>query len=132
MKREKDKIVEEQKKKEILLRSMQEVDYDFTEQDFDAALTKLLNISHQFDPRHLGPAGFGAFTADLLTPSEFREMVKRTFNVKFPPYELGAIVTYFDTHMKGAVSCSAFLNSFVQLRVRCEEFKVRVFGGAYQ
>jgi len=50
-------------------------------------------------------------------------MGKRTFNLKVTPGELGAIVKYYDINGKGSVNCNAFLNSFVQIRVQCEEFK---------
>jgi Leucine-rich repeat (LRR) protein len=114
---------EENRKRELLLKSMNEVDYEFTEQDFDIALSKLIEMCHRFDQRQLGPAGWAAFTSMSLTPSEFREMAKRTFNLKVTPRELGALVTYFDVQMKGVVNCNSFMNTFVKIRVYCEPLK---------
>lgn len=100
------------------------MDYEFTETDFDAALGKFLFMCHQFDFRQLGPAGLRSFQGATLTPSEYRECMKRTFDMKLNPQELGALVTFLDPTMSGVVSCATFLNNFVQLRVKCEEFKV--------
>lgn len=126
MKKIQDSLVEEAKKKEEVARAMGDVDYEFTEAEFDSALKKMIFIAHQFDRRQLGPAGLAAFDADALTPSEFKEMLRRTFGVKLSPGELGALVTYFDTTMKGMVNCSAFINAYKQIRVQCEDFKVSV------
>lgn len=104
-------------------KQMAEVDFEFAEADFDAGLMKFLQMCHGFEQRQLGPAGLSGFQCAYLTPSEFREMFKRTFGVRVLPRELGALVRYFETTVKGVVNCTAFLNLFVQLRVRCEEFK---------
>jgi hypothetical protein len=123
-KKEKDAKALAENEEKKYLRALKEVDYDFSEPEFDNALRKLVLMCHQFDYRQLGPAGWKAFQGATLTPSEFRETLKRTFNVKVNPQELGSLVTYFDAGLKGAVNCSVFLNVFVQLRVKCEEFKV--------
>lgn len=102
---------------------MREVDYEFIEADFDSALRKLVLMAFHFDFRQLGPAGWTPFQGNCLTPVEFREIAKRTFNLTVNAQELGALVTYFDSSMKGVVSCATFLNIFVQLRLRCEKFK---------
>lgn len=124
---EKDLKLEEERRRENERRAMAAVDYDFTEEDFDSALEKVVNMCHRFDRRQLGPAGLKPFDADTVTASEFREMMKRSFDLIFTPSELGAMVTYWDPAMKGAVSCQAFLNSFTQMRVKCETFKVGFF-----
>lgn len=114
---------DEEKAKQEALRQLGEVDYEFNEVQFDAALNKLLVMCHGFDGRTLGPAGWKAFEASTLTPSEFKEMMRRTFNIHLNPPELGAMVTYFDMEMTGMVSCFHFLNSFVQMRTKLEGFK---------
>ncbi len=123
-KREKDEQKEEQRLLETKQKALAEVDFDFLETDFDAALAKFVHICHQFDRRQLGPAGFAAFDGETLSPAEFRETMKRTFNLKVTARELGAMVTYFDAAGKRVANCSAFLNSFVQVRMQCEEMKV--------
>jgi Ca2+-binding EF-hand superfamily protein len=121
---EKEMKYEEDRKRENEQRAMASVDYNFTETEFDSALLKFINMCYRFDQRQLGPAGLIAFQADTVTPSEFREMIKRSFDLIVSPPELGAMVTYWDPAMKGRVSCQSFLNSFTQGRVKCEAFKV--------
>jgi Ca2+-binding EF-hand superfamily protein len=121
---ERDRRFEEEKLAENQRRATAEVDFEFTEEDFDSALSKLINMCHRFDVRQLGPAGFRSFETDKLTPSEYREVLKRTFEMKLTPQELGALVTYYDVNFSGTVSCSAFLNSFTQIRVNIEPHKV--------
>ena len=121
---EKELKLEEARRRENEQRAMASVDFDFTEDDFDTALAKIVNMCHRFDRRQLGPAGLKPFEASSVTPSEFREMMKRSFDLILTPSELGAMVTYWDPAMNGTVSCQAFLNSFTQMRVKCETFKV--------
>ena len=104
-------------------RAMADVDYNFTEDHFDSALMMMIRMCYHFEHRQLGPAGLKAFEADMVTPSEFREMLKRSFNMLPNSHQLGALVTYWDPGMIGMVSCRAFLNSFTQMRVRTEGFK---------
>jgi Ca2+-binding EF-hand superfamily protein len=103
------------------------VDFEFLEADFDSALFKLIDTCHRFDQRQLGPAGWRAFQTDKLTASEYRELMKQTFDMRISPQELGALVTYFDVDFSGMVSCSAFLNSFTQIRVNLEPHKVNLY-----
>lgn len=122
-KEEADRQLEEERLAENIRRAEADVDFEFSEDDFDSALSKLLDMCHRFDVRQLGPAGFRAFQTDKLTPSEYREVLKRTFNLKVSAPELGALVTYFDAHFNRNVSCSAFLASFTQIRVALEAHK---------
>lgn len=114
---------EEERIKENEARAMAEVDFNFTEEQFDSALMIVIKMCYHFEHRQLGPAGLKAFEADMVTPSEFREMLKRSFNIILNSHQLGALVTYWDPTMIGMVSCRAFLNSFTQMRVRTESFK---------
>lgn len=115
---------EQEREAEKAAKQQREVDFNFGEADFDAALTKFLHMCHGFEQRQLGPAGLSAFTCAYLTPSEFRETFKRTFGVRVGPRELGALVRYMEVPgTPGNVNCTAFLNLFVQLRVHCEGIK---------
>jgi len=51
-----------------LARNALDVDFDFSESDFDSALMKIVNMCRLFDKRQLGPAGFAAFTSESLSP----------------------------------------------------------------
>lgn len=117
------KKLEEQKEAEKSLKAWQEVDFDFSEEDFDNVLHRFVRLAGTVDKRTIGPAGLVAFQVESLNPAEFREMMKRTFNFKMSSRELGALVMYFDTLLKKTVHCSSFLNALTQIRVQYEEFK---------
>jgi Ca2+-binding EF-hand superfamily protein len=124
LKKEKDRAKVEEREAEKVRKAWAEVDFDFLEPDFDAMLDKFVNMCFNFDRRQLGPAGLSGFEVDSLNPAEFREMLKRTFNLKLTSRELGAMVTYFDSKSKRVADCAMFLNAVVQVRVQCEEYKV--------
>jgi hypothetical protein len=122
---EHEKIHEEEEQKRIA-REAKEVDFDFTEEEFVKGLRKLVVTCYNFDTNRqqwsTGPSK--AFQGSILTPSEFREMVKRVFNLKLSPGELGALVTYFDPSLSGIVNCNTFIQMFIRFRVQTEGFKV--------
>jgi len=97
--------------------------------DFDDALMKFIKLCFNFEPRQLGPAGWMAFSCKSFTPPEFREIIKRTFDVRLNAKELGALVTYFQFNAKAddakikTVNCQFFLQCFVQGRTTTEAFK---------
>jgi hypothetical protein len=122
-KEEELKEKEEKAIKEKELIAFKECDFDFTENDFNGALFKFVLTCHSIDKRSIGPAGLTAFDSESLNPSEFREMLKRTFNLKVTSKELGALVNYFDISLKKVVHCTTFVNSFTQIRAYCEDFK---------
>uniref|UniRef100_A0A7S3MK82 Uncharacterized protein n=1 Tax=Spumella elongata TaxID=89044 RepID=A0A7S3MK82_9STRA len=121
----KDKQKEEMAEAEKVKKAWAEVDFEFLEPDFDSMINIFVDMCFNFDRRQLGPAGLSAFQVDSLNPAEFREMLKRTFNLKLTARELGAMVTYFDSKGKKVADCAMFLNAVVQVRVQCEEFKGR-------
>jgi Ca2+-binding EF-hand superfamily protein len=114
---------EAEKKKAELERAMKEADFEFTEEDFDAALWKFISMCHDFDYRQLGPAGFKGFQGTSLTPGEFKEMARRTFNLKLNSREIGALSIYLNPAAPQTINCSTFVYTFVKLRVQCETFK---------
>ncbi len=119
------KKIEEQKEAEKSMKAWQEVDFDFSEQDFDSVLHRFVRLAGTVDKRTIGPAGLVAFQGESLNPSEFREMMKRTFNFKMTPRELGSLVMYFDVQLKKCVHCPSFLNALTQIRVQYEEYKAK-------
>jgi len=91
---------------------------------------KFIRLCFNFEPRQLGPAGWIAFTCKSFTPPEFREIIKRTFDVRLSAKELGALVTYFQYSTQDdskitakVVNCQFFLQCFVQGRTSAEAFK---------
>ena len=124
-----DREEEQRRLQENLKRAQAQVNFDFTEEEFDSATSKLVETIRGFDRRQLGPAGMRAFDMDALTPTEFKETLKKTFNLKLTPAELGALVTLFDPKACGLVSCPSFLNAFAHMKVKLEQaFSVRRIG----
>lgn len=103
--------------------SVGSVDFNFREEHFNIMISKLIDICLGFDRRKLGPVGMKAFEIADVTPEEFKEIIKRTFNIKLNAQELGALVKYFDHVGSGLVNCPTFLKDFNQMRLRLERFK---------
>ena len=55
-----------------------------------------------------------AFQTEALEPTEFRELVRRTFYITLTDEELGALVTMFDNGEK-KVDCIQFITEFFRL-----------------
>jgi len=71
------------------------IDQKFGLKDRDTALQKLKDASFKFDPSSPPPGGLVAFQAKFLSAAVFREMLKRTFNMKVNDKELAAIIDEF-------------------------------------
>ena len=127
-KKEKNKKYWEDKEIEKELKQLSEVDFEYVEGDVNTAIMKFIKMCHAFEQRQLGPAGWAGFSAASFSPAEFREMMKRTFEVKLTSKELGVLVTNFQKEsvsdpLKRRAGTQYFLQCFVQGRTRCEEFK---------
>ena len=55
------------------------------------------------------------FTAAELDPTALKEQLRRNFDIKITPAELGAIMLMFDKDGNGAVSCAEFLHEFFKI-----------------
>ena len=93
-----------------------------TEERFRAAAAR-------YEKGHPSSVGLEGFEAKVLNPAEFREILKRTFNLKLNPQELAVAMELFDLEKKGHVVSSEFLVTFFKMgadertRVRLEAFK---------
>ena len=137
---EKDKIRETQR---ILRREIQEkskneaavrrkafedrieiaLDLDFTKEDFHSGLEKIRMAAAHYDRLHPAAVGLDAFMGASLTAGQFREQMKRVFNVILTPKELAAIVKFFEHDNgngngsnSGEISCPEFLQHFIRLQ----------------
>ena len=63
--------------------------------------------------RLTGTAGLRGFQGASLEPAEFREQVKRAFNVFLTKHELGAVVKDLDRDGDGVVDGAEFLRYVV-------------------
>jgi len=103
------KIAELEKKNEIT------VDMDFTAMERKQALDKMVKAAFQYDPNGTGAVSLRAFDAAYLTPSVFKETLKRTFNLQLDLREFGAIMQKFDPKGTGKVHSKDFLNEFFRI-----------------
>lgn len=92
------------------------IDYEFTEDDFKSALEKIRIAAAGYDKNHPSAVSLAGFQGSSLTPGVFREMMKRTFNVKLNAKELGAAVKFFDSDGNGLIDNAEFLKHFYKLQ----------------
>jgi len=55
-----------------------------------------------------------------MTPSIFREQLRRTWNIKLNPSQLGSLVAFFDLDGDGTVDCAEFLTQFFKTSLYVE------------
>jgi Ca2+-binding EF-hand superfamily protein len=103
------KIREAQQRNELM------VDYDFGEVEKRKALEKLTKAAFKYDKNMPGAVSLAAFDAAYLVPGEFKEILKRTFNLRLEPCEFGAIMQRFDPEKTGKVHSKDFLNEFFRI-----------------
>ena len=58
-----------------------------------------------------------AFDVKHMPPHVFKEQLKRVFNLKVTPGELGALMDLFDTKKTGLIPCPEFAKYFLALGI---------------
>jgi len=91
---------------------MSENPYLMTMPQLISAKKKIGQIAAYYDP---AKSSFRGFDASALTPTEFREQLRRNFLVRLTDQELGAIVLLFDKDGDGEVDSTEFINEFFRL-----------------
>lgn len=92
-----------------------DVHFNYTPEEKKSAIDKLTEASAKFDPASPGPMGLTAFEASTLSPAIFREMLKRSFNMKLTNGELAALIDEFDTNKTKNINCNKFMVAFTKL-----------------
>jgi len=100
------RIVEAEQKMEL------EVDFDYTNADKESAMRKMSLASFKYDKNHPSSLGLDGFDGSDLSPGVFKEMCKRTFNMKLTNKEVAALLDIFDKDGDRKISTSEFLNHF--------------------
>jgi Ca2+-binding EF-hand superfamily protein len=93
--------------------------FEFSEDEKKSAMEKLTVASSKFDPASPGPMGLTGFQAKVLSPTIFREMLKRCFNLLVTNGELAALIHEFEDKDQFAgkhmINCHDFLIKFNSL-----------------
>ena len=122
-KKESDQIrAKDEKLKRDALRS---VDFDFFEIDFDTFMRKFVIKCHTFETRELGPLGWSSFSADLMNFYDFKNILRKQFDLKLTPAELGALIVYCYPigRTTNIMSCHIFINTFLYNKLSTAEYK---------
>jgi Ca2+-binding EF-hand superfamily protein len=93
----------------------------WSEEDERSALKKLTKVAFSYNSvrgfLNPGVTVLGAFTnPQSLSPQEFKEQIRRNFDIQLSPQEAGALVHYFDDDGNGEIDAQEFLNNFFHLR----------------
>ncbi|CAM9575911.1 unnamed protein product, partial [Laminaria digitata] len=113
--REKEAADLEARRAEAEERARMKVDYNYTSDEQAQGLAKLVEAATVYDAT--GPAclGLGAFQGDNMTPHMFREQLRKVFNIKLTPTELGAVMKRFDKDEDGTVDVVEFTKMFFKM-----------------
>jgi hypothetical protein len=83
------RMLEDKAKVDALVLKPIEVDMAYTNDDKESAMSKLLTAAEGFDKNHPAAPSLISFDPLTLTYGQFRESLKRTFNIILTPKELG-------------------------------------------
>lgn len=113
---EERKRIEEETLAAMWAKTELKVTQTFTEKDKAEAMSKLAEAAFKFDPASPGPMGLTAFQAQYLSPAVFREMLKRSFNLRVSDAELAALIAEFESDQGSKnVDCQQFMVRFTAL-----------------
>ena len=124
--RDKEKLLQRQKqvqklKKKLLKKAeaaykmSQEVDYNFGLNDEQMALEKVRIASSKYDRNAPGCVSLDGFEVDALSVADFKDLIRRVFNLNLTNKELGFVIQKYDSKKNGTVHCKTFLNDFLRL-----------------
>jgi len=125
--RELDKLLQEEKEKKLKAindKVTVPISEKYNSIDLNNAYEKLKIAAVKYDKTHPSSMSLDGFEGSYLTPGVFREMLKRTFNIKLDPGELGAAVKFFDSDGDGTINTAEFLKHFFKLQ-RTERSNIR-------
>ncbi|CAM9259846.1 unnamed protein product, partial [Discosporangium mesarthrocarpum] len=111
------KVVEEaeRKNRDAEAKATIQVSHDYTAEDRDSAMAKIVRAATRYDKNHPSCLGLDAFEGAVMPPHVFKEQLKRVFGIRLSPEELGAVMDSFDKDRDGTVNCSEFLLTFFRV-----------------
>lgn len=75
------------------------IDYSGNSNDLEKGLEKVHDAAARYDRTHHTAKSLKAFERAYMTPIEFRDALKGTFDITLTPKELGALVMHYSTGM---------------------------------
>jgi hypothetical protein len=100
-----------------------DVDYDFSKIDFKNAVDKITKVASNYELGSTAAPSLEGFLGCDLSPKEFKDMLHRTFQISLNSFELGALVTYFDTDESKSVNTQEFISHFYKIVRESQEEK---------
>ena len=104
--------IAEAKEREKEKKNALSVTFEFSEETKFKAVAKMTEAAKKYDKNHPASISLKGFEGASLGPAMFKEMLKRTFNLKLSPAELGALISVFDKDGDGNIDTAEFLLTF--------------------
>jgi Ca2+-binding EF-hand superfamily protein len=120
------KAEEDRKRIEAEQKNVLSITKDFSVEERENAFKKIAEAARKYDKNHPSCVSLSGFDVVVLTPAEFKELMKRTFNVNFSPGELAAAFTHFDPYKSGKLISKEFVSHFLKVGV-AERSKDRMY-----
>lgn len=135
----KRKAVEERKlserverEKNLEKKNAMQVSFTYTEEDRQKALVKLRTAAKLYDKTTPGAMSMKAFEVKEMPPHVFKEQLKRIFNLRVTPAEMGALMGVFDVNGDGVITCEEFTKVFINMGFEEREKELKAFRQAQQ
>ena len=104
-----------------------ELDFEYTDDDRDSALTKMTVAALKYDKSHPAAMSLDGFECRSLTPVAFKEILRATFNLRLQPKEAAALVDHFgvqrEEFKRQRDNLSRFLDYISAIRLPAEGCK---------
>lgn len=93
--------------------------FEYTAEEKESALSKIKIASRKYMKSHPSAVGLDGFDVKFVKPGEFRELLKRTFNLHTTRTELGALIRHFNADNPDPdnllVECGSFIIQFMRM-----------------
>jgi hypothetical protein len=109
---------EKSRRKELANKMSIELDFNFSEVNEAKAIEKLLIGSTKYDKNSPGCKSLDGFECESLGTGEFKDLLRRTFNIYLNGKELGFLTKKFSSEKDyGRINCKLFLNTFLKIGI---------------
>jgi hypothetical protein len=75
-------------------KTLYDVDFEFDEADRDSAIAKMTKCAKRYDKSHPAAMALDGFEVKHMGGPEFKELVRKTFNLTLTPTEVGAVFSF--------------------------------------